>query len=529
MMTAFLGIQMMGQNVLNVEILPDEHWWGGVDDFLNYRISNPRMIPYSADTSLEFDLRENNYSNQAVPFMVSDKGRYVWSEQPFKVEFRKGVIIFTGDSDLALTCAGSTLREAYLHASANHFPPSGTIPPEVFLKSPQYNTWIELVYDENQEDILRYANGIAQNGFPTDAVLMIDDNWQKYYGNFEFKPDKFPDPAGMVSQLHSLGFKVMLWVCPFISPDSTEFRYLEQKGFLVKDVNGRHPYLSKWWNGYSAMIDLSNPQAKQYFIDVLKKMQKDYGIDGFKFDAGDADNYSISKVRVFDGKSYGTNHTLLWASLAREFEYNEYRACWKMGGQPIVQRLQDKKYSWDGVGRLVPCMIASGIEGHIYNCPDMVGGGEFRSFENVGPGKCDQELIVRSCQIHSMMPMMQFSVAPWRILDQKHLDICRSYAHLHSQMGDYILEQARLCSQSGEPLVRSMEYSFPAEGFATCVDQFMLGDDYLVAPMTEPGYERRVKLPHGTWRDETGRKYKGGRTYLIEVPIERLPYFVKVK
>lgn len=64
---------------------------------------------------------------------------------------------------------------------------------------------------------------------------MIDDNWQKDYGNFNFRPDKFPNPKAMVDELHAMGFKVMLWVSPFVSPDSEEFRYLKTKGIWIKE------------------------------------------------------------------------------------------------------------------------------------------------------------------------------------------------------------------------------------------------------------------------------------------------------
>lgn len=78
---------------------------------------------------------------------------------------------------------------------------------------------------------------------------MIDDNWQKYYGNFDFKPEKFPNPQAMVAQLHKQGFKVMLWVCPFVSPDSPEFRELESKGYLLKKKGSHETALIHWWNG----------------------------------------------------------------------------------------------------------------------------------------------------------------------------------------------------------------------------------------------------------------------------------------
>ena len=49
----------------------------------------------------------------------------------------------------------------------------------------------------------------------------------------------------------------------------------------------------------------------------------------------------------------------------------------------------------------------------------------------------------------------------------------------------YILEQARHSAQTGEPIVRAMDYMFPGEGFEECNDQYMLGDKYLVVPQKD--------------------------------------------
>jgi alpha-glucosidase len=413
-------------------------------------------------------------------------------------------------------------------ASAAHFPASGTVPPDLFFSVPQYNTWIELIYNQNQEDILKYAHSIVDNGFPT-GILMIDDNWQKYYGNFEFRPDRFPDPKGMIDELHTLGFKVMLWVCPFVSPDSQEFRWLREKGYLVKTADGLRPAILDWWNGLSACYDLSNPEAFEYYRSILVQMQEEFGVDGFKFDAGDPERYQAKDIMPYDGKSFDTEQTELWAKLGLLFPYNEFRACWKMGGEALVQRLGDKEYSWDGVVRLVPSMIAAGLLGHPYTCPDMIGGGQFGSFLNIDQDKFDQSLIVRSCQIHSMMPMMQFSVAPWRVLSAENLEIVKEMAILHAKFAPYIMQYAHHAAKTGEPIVRCMEYQYPHHGMEMIKDQFMLGDKYLVAPMTTPGTERTVVLPKGTWCDEQGKRYRGGKTYTISVPLARLPYFELIK
>ena len=275
--------------------------------------------------------------------------------------------------------------------------------------------------------------------------------------------------------------------------------------------------------------DLSNPAAYNHLREALQKIQKDYGIDGFKFDAGDPERYLAKDVDVFDQQSYDTEQTYLWAKLGLEFPYNEFRACWKWGGQPLVQRLGDKTYSWNGVASLVPSMVSAGLLGYSYTCPDMIGGGEYSSFLGIDVSSFDQTLIVRSCQIHSMMPMMQFSVAPWRILNKENLETCIKYAKWHEQLGDYILSLAKEASITGEPIVRHMEYAFPNQGFEECKDQYMLGNKYLVAPIMSSDNTRIVKLPKGKWKDDMGKLYKGGKTYTIDVPLSRLPWFVEVK
>ena len=493
-----------------------QNWWGA-------SVGLGHEQPY---TNLPaFDLSVQDANNQLVPLFLSANGEYMWSEDAFIFSAENGEI--RPSVPMEKIQAGKTLRDAYLAAQAKYFPANGQLPDTLFFTRPQYNTWIELMYNQNQEDILRYAHAIIDNGFQA-GVLMIDDNWQRYYGNFEFKAERFPNAKAMIDELHSLGFKVMVWICPFVSPDSPEFRELESKGFLLQNPNGGTAILN-WWNGYSACYDLTNPNAADYFVSVLRQAQKEYGIDGYKFDAGDNNCYASTAIKAYDASATNVDHTTSWAKIGLLFPFNEYRACWKIGGQPLVQRLGDKDYSWNAVQSLIPQMCVAGLLGYAYACPDMVGGGQFTSFLNIDEDKFDQALIVRSAQVHALMPMMQFSVAPWRILSKENLAIVQRMAQLHADFAPYIMLYARKAAQTGEPIVRLMEYQFPHQGFENVKDQFMLGDKYLVAPVVTNDLSREVKLPKGTWRDEQGKKYKGGKTYKIKVPLERLPYFELVK
>lgn len=516
---------LRGQHTTSIAIAEGEYWWGLATDL-------GCQMPFDGATLLSLDHRTQNLNNQTTPLLLSNTGRYIWCEGPMMCTISGGVLeISSGRGEIVEGVAEErSLRGAYKAACAKFFPPSGTTPPAEFFSQPQYNTWIELTYNQNQADVMAYAEGIVANGYPT-GVLMIDDNWQKYYGNFEFRPDRFPDPKGMIDRLHEMGFKVMLWISPFVSPDSAEYRDLAKRGFLLKKADkfgNTSPAIVEWWNGYSAVYDLSNPAAFAHLKGVLEEMQREYGVDGFKFDGGDPERYPEGVVSPYDGCSYDVEQTELWAKLALEFPYNELRACWQMGGEALVQRLGDKDYSWDDVAKLVPSMVAAGLLGHLYTCPDMIGGGQWLSFEGVNAENIDQRLVVRSCQIHSMMPMMQFSVAPWRILSPENNAICQKYAKWHASLGAYILSLARHAAATGEPIVRHMAYEFPGEGFEHCIDQYMLGDRYLVAPIMGPEDSRTVKLPRGEWRDDQGKSYKGGRTYTIDVSIDRLLWFEKM-
>ena len=512
---------------ITVTVLEEEQWWGGA-------VNDGRTMPYSDGFS--YDMYGNNKGNQVQPLLISNKGRVIWSEDPFKFTFAKDAILIEARGKIEQNKAGSTLKEAYIYASKNYFPANGQMPDEMLFSAPQYNTWIELMYNQNQEDILKYAHAIIDNGFPP-GVLMIDDNWQEDYGKWNFHPGRFPDPKAMMGKLHQLGFKVMLWVCPFVSPDTDTYRDLANKGFFLKNpqdakvaaapwIGPGQPAMIYWWNGASALLDLSNPGATQWFKGELERLMKEYNIDGFKLDAGDA--YFYPDHLVSYKKDITPNeHTALFGKIGLDFPLNEYRAMWKMAGLPLAERLSDKGHNWNDLGALIPNITGQGLMGYAFTCPDMIGGGEFGSF--LQAETIDQDLIVRSAQTHALMPMMQFSVAPWRILDEEHMKMVKKAVELRKEFTSAIVTLAKHAAKTGEPIVRTMEYVFPDQGYATVKDQFMLGNDILVAPvLTSGNTSRTVILPNGKWEDASGKKLKGNRQIDVNVPLNTLPYFKKI-
>jgi alpha-glucosidase len=515
-------------DTVTITIEQEEYWWGGLS-------SRGHEMPYDVNSEINHDLWGDNKGNQAQPLLLSSRGRYIWCDNPIKYTFSEGKLSVTAQNGkIDYGKEGDNLNEVYKYACEKYFPPNGKIPEDLLFTSPQYNTWIELMYDQNEDDILKYARDIVDNGYPP-GVLMIDDNWQEDYGHWEFSPRRFDDPRGMINKLHDLGFQVMLWICPFISPDSEVFRFLASEGMLIVENQGNKEFLwentqnkaaiIRWWNGASACLDLSNPKTQKWLKERLDYLVNEYGVDGFKFDAGDARFYA-NDVVSFKAVTSPNDHTTYFAELGLHYPLNEYRASWKMAGLPLVQRLRDKGHNWEDLKKLIPDQMSQSVMGYAYTCPDMIGGGEYRSFLNAST--IDEELVVRSAQVHALMPMMQFSVAPWRILSKENQEICLEMAKLHENTGPKILELAKRAAKTGEPIVKPMALAFPEAGYETIKDQFILGDDILVAPVIEGGARSRtVVIPEGRWKGDDGSIVTGGQTIEINVPLSRLPHYKK--
>lgn len=523
---ATAGFAQKSDSSIRLSLLANEQWWGGAATFGN-------RMPMGKE-KFSFNLYGDASQNQAVPLLISNKGRWLWSEGPFRYSFRNdSMVIDQTHSKIITGKNGSSLREAYQYTSKRFFPASGKWPDSLLVTAPQYNLWIELMYNPTQQDVLGYAQKVLANGFPA-GVLMIDDNWSNYYGEFDFNKEKFPDAKKLMDELHADGFKTMVWICPFISPDSEVFRELSAKKLLLLDNEGKQsiswnkakkPLLIHWWNGYSACLDLTNPAAQQWLKDKLQMLQNKYGVDGFKLDAGDAYFYDNPNLLSYK-KASPNEHSEEWAKIGLAFPLNEYRAMWKMGGQPLVQRLADKDHSWAALKLLIPNTIAQQLAGYTFTCPDMIGGGQFASFLS---GKTiDQKLIVRSAQMHALMPMMQFSVAPWRILDSVHFAAVKKSVEIRQLYLPRLMKVIQVAAQTGEPALRPLEYNFPHQGYIEIKDQFMLGEDLMVAPITSKEDSRLVVFPKGKWRYKN-QTITGPVSKTFAVQLDDLLVFEKMK
>lgn len=509
---------------ISIARLPGEYWWGGA-------INEGSAMPFGL-TAHTRDLRVTD-DNQAAPLLLSSKGRYIWSEEPFAFRVDEdGLSIFDRAGEVIVEEGHSTLQGAYRHAACTHFPPSGLLPDELAFTAPQYCTWVEMFYEPTQDKIIRYAEAILANGMPP-GILIIDDNWMKDYGMWDFDKHRFPDPRAMIETLHGMGFKVMLWMCPYVSADCTMFKELRSGDLLMKGADGA-PVLRHWWNGYSAVVDYTKEEGTAWFKRQMDRLMADYGVDGFKLDAGEP---------ILPGAP-DTTQPVAWsrplrllgdceayAAIGIGYPLIELRMCWKLGGHGLIQRQRDKTHTWDagGLGGLIPNAIAQGLLGYAFNCPDMIGGGMDGDI-NSPDFRFDSELFVRYAQCAALFPVMQFSMAPWRVLHGDELVWCLDAVRLRSKLGPELLELARQAAADGLPILRSLEFEYPGRGYALVQDQFLLGPNLLVAPVVVKGQtSRRVFFPEGRWQGDDGSIVEGPTELEIEAPLSRLPWYRKIR
>lgn len=502
---------------LKIKIDEEEFWYGGIiDDTVN--------MPYDNKTKTHIDTVNNTYCNQFNPALLSSNGKYVYIEGDFVMDIDNGEINISasGDCDFG---EKSCFKDAYEYLKNKYYAGQGAPDKELFVK-PQYCTWMALGYNQTQDGVINFAKSILKAGMPAGEII-IDDGWSPYYGNWDFKKHDFPNPAKMCKKLEKLGFSIVVWIVPYVSPDSPEYRELSGKNLLLKK-DGK-TLISRWWNGCSACVDLTIPDGEKWFTDKIDYLMNTYGVKGVKMDGGDGYIYGSGVVNS-QGKSIsGMELCETYGKIAAKYGISELRATYKCAGLPVMQRVSDRKHSWNdiegGVDGMVKKMLIQGLFGYTYNCPDMIGGGLI--CDAFGGVKEDEELNIRYMQLAALMPSLQFSKTIWnnsQTLKKVVLDMLK----LRSKYIDVILSEVENSAKTGLPVIRSTFFNYGVMPENT--SQFFIGEKLLVAPVLKKGQlTQTVYLPSGMWLYEpTAQVFEGGKSVTVCAPVEILPYFVKM-
>lgn len=504
-----------------VKINADEYWFGGA-------VTKGKMMPLTESSEFSFDSRANRTSNPLCGNFISSDGRYIRTGADNVCEVKDGVLTIESTTEIDYAEGFETLKGAYLALANKYFQKDEIKVPRVQLLQPQFCTWTEMDVNVTEEKIIAFAESIVEKGLP-HGVFIIDDGWMTEYGEWTFSEKKFKNPAKMISRLKELGFVVEVWLVPYVRKTAKDYAYLLENNVLIRNADGS-VFDTVWWNGTDNLLDMTNPIAIEWLkgqIDALLSL----GVDGFKFDGGAGYHYKDETLKMYEKRS-ANGYSNAYAEFAIGYEHSEVRDYVELNGLHITTRLCDKRRSFtreNGLGQLVPDMIQAGLCGYPYTCADMIGGGSNTDFAVECEKSFDYELASRSCECSAMFPAMQFSFAYWNRNDAITA-VFKKYTALHSELNDYLNRLIDEAEENFAPIVRAVEYEFPHQGMAIYTDEFMLGEDYLVAPVTEEGKTiQTVVLPSGVkWLYvPSGKVYDGGQTVEVDAPIDVLPYFKK--
>ncbi len=285
--------------------------------------------------------------------------------------------------------------------------PTG-FPDYTMVENPIWSTWARHRKDIHAEYILQFADFIRNQGFRS-SQLEIDDKWEICYGSLTVDIHKFPAMKELVSDLKKKGFRVTLWVHPFINSDCEPFfTDATNSGFFVKAPDGS--VKTNWWNGEAGHIDFTNPEAAHWWYKRVREVQSEFGFDSFKFDAGES-NY-LPKLPVFHLMSdvHPENGLKSYVETVSKFgDMVEVRAARGTQTYPIFVRMMDRASAWTGplsLSTMIPQLLHMNIIGYPFVLPDMIAGNRDNNEE------VNSELFIRWLQVCVFMPALQFSYIP---------------------------------------------------------------------------------------------------------------------
>ncbi len=388
-------------------------------------------------------------------------------------------------------------------------------------------TWTQYPRCISQERVLEMARAIREHQYPC-SMLTIDDRWESCFGELRFGRD-FPDPAGMIRELHAMGFKVLLWVTPFVNRESAVFAELERRQVLVGSQDGRGAAMLKWWGGEAGLVDVTGEPGRQWYREQLLRLRDEVGVDGFKIDGGDAKYQPSPETAAWADCRGASGYADALLSLFEELAPGmcETRTAWLSQHRQLIWRLGGKDSHWgrdNGLKAVLNLSLHLSLMGYDLLIPDMIPG-RVQTLVSDMPLPTD-ELMTRWTELSAFFPMMQFSYFPWNYGEQTAA-AALGFARLHKALEPYL---ERLLHDRTEPLLRPM---WLADGLSdaayTVSDQFMLGPDLLVAPVLDSGVtEREVMLPHGSWVDGwSGKTLDGGTRHRLPAPCPGAPVLVR--
>ncbi|MEM9067175.1 MAG: TIM-barrel domain-containing protein [Myxococcota bacterium] len=351
-------------------------------------------------------------------------------------------------------------------------------------------------------------------------------------------PEHYPDLAGLIADLRGRGYRFLAYANPFIDPNLPDhFPAMDERGLLVQSPEGGS-YRFTAPNIESAHPDLTNPETREFVKDALKAMVNDYGIDGWMHDFAEWNPLDGVHSDGSDPLAYHNRFPVEWQRMAREAldevrPDGDYafivRSGWT-GSQAVSQIhwVGDQEADWettDGIPTVVPALLNLGLAGQ-YNVTHDVAG--------FSGGPSTKELFMRWTELGAFTPIFRTHEGnnrddnwSWE-KDAETTEHFARFARVHDALAPLFRRLADEAQEDSAPIVRHLMLQYPADRETWSIsDEYLIGNELLVAPITEEGStSREVYLPEGTWFHVwTGESFSGGQRISIDAPIGSPPVF----
>ncbi len=211
--------------------------------------------------SLELTHRNSQVS---VPFVLSSAGYgFLWHNPAVgQVHFSLNVTEWTAPSTKQLDywiTAGDTpaeIEEAYANAT-------GKVP-----MMPEYGMgfWQCKLRYRTQEELLAVAREYKRRQLPIDVIVIDFFHWTNQ-GDWQFDPEYWPDPEGMVRELQEMGIELMVSVWPTVQTESKHYGDMQAKGYLLRSDRGVRTQFQ--FLGQNAIFDATHPEARRYLWELI--------------------------------------------------------------------------------------------------------------------------------------------------------------------------------------------------------------------------------------------------------------------
>lgn len=453
-----------------------------------------------------------------------------WSQRAYGVlveDTHADVFLLSGDT-------GSALISDYTHLTGR-----APLPPEWSL-----GLILSKAYYKDADELLETARAVRKNNMPCDTITLDGRAWQDTDTRFAFEwdPTRYPDPSVVIDELKALKFKVCVWEYPLVSVKNPLFQEMSDKGWLIKNTHTGETYRYQWDTSpfgkvltplpESGIVDFTHPDAYAFWRDCHKPLF-DLGIDMIKADFGEQIE---PDMMAFNGDSGATLHNVysllynrcVYEAAERYCESGAFlftRASWTGSQCYPAQWGGDPQADWGGLSGSLRGGLAAGLSGFPFYATDI---GGFYADQR------DAELYVRWAQaavfsahirLHGIGPR-----EPWSYGPEAEQAVNKALA-LRYQLLPYLHQVMTTSTETGLPAQRAMVLACPAERAAWAFDdQFMLGDDMLVAPCLTPGGTLECYLPSSIASEwvqfPSGKRFSGGRSHRLTVPLDEIAVFV---